>query len=147
MLSEVEVLGTFPNIEIVGINRPDYLGGRSRYHKEYDQGLVSVHLSNGQDICFNEITDCCASVSLRTDISEFKELIGKKLASLIFVKSEYIYHNEYGEYSTYYYYKFVFSDNTEFEFDFDGFHGNGGYYAAHVDVTISDIDGNVKKDE
>ena len=143
MSSEVEVLGTFPNIEIVEINRPAIVAGRSRYY----EGLVSVHLGNGQDIYFDGIADCCASVCLRTDISEFKELIGKKLASLIFVKSEYIYHNEYGEYSTYYYYKFVFSDNTEFEFDFDGFHGNGGYYAAHVDVTISDIDGNVKKDE
>ena len=135
MSSEVEVLGTFPNVEIVEINRPTIMAGRSYYHK----GLISVHLSNGQDIYFDGITDCCASVCLRTDISEFKELIGKKLASLIFVKSEDNSFNGSRPDNTYYYYKFVFSDGTEFEFDFDGDHGNGGYYMAEVSVTISGV--------
>ena len=144
MSSEVEILHTFPNIEIVAINR-SIVESRRRFR--YGEKLIVVHLSNGQDICFYAITDCCASVCLRTDIKEFKELIGKKLSSLVFIKSE---DNSIGGCrpdNTYYYYKFVFSDNTEFEFDFDGDHGNGGYYMAEVTVSISDVNGKELEEE
>lgn len=144
MSPEFEVLHTFPNIKIVAINEPVKKGSwRARYEDE----LICIHLSNGQFISFHAITDCCASVSLRTDVDEFKELIGKKLSSLVFIKSEDVESGGYGEYITYSYYKFIFSDNTEFEFDFDGDHGNGGYYAAEVTVYISDVNGKELEEE
>jgi hypothetical protein len=97
--------------------------------------MLCLSLSDGRRIFFSGLTDCCANVSLRTSGKELMTLVGTQVSNIRVFTTE-TDDDGYGEYSTIYNYIVSFEDGTEFCFDFEGYHGNGGYYMAEVCVEI-----------
>lgn len=99
----------------------------------YSNDDLSLLFDDDTRVTFTSVTDCCAYMALRTSRKEFADLIGKKLLRLEEIVT---CKGKSDSSETFYNYTFHFSDGTEFDFDFDGHHGNGGYYCSMVNVII-----------
>lgn len=116
----------FIDKRIVGV---DFYLDTSRY----SSNDLSILFDDNTRISFLSTTDCCASMGLRTSRKEFAEIVGKQLVRL--EQTTTYQSDEWGAQSSYHY-VFHFADGTELDFDFDGDHGNGGYYCSMVEVVI-----------